>query len=325
MSSYVEWGKEGYAHNVFDVGSNRHYTIPKPKFLFYVQFNITQSGRKFLTSSIQDRRLGFMAKTVDRPTIQYKQEEMNQYNRKRLVTTGVTYGSVNLTLHDTIDETVNKMIQDYNSYYYNDFNQSGQTSYAYDITQGKNNTGTWGYNPKQGASDIYFFTSIDVYEFYNSYYSKWSLMNPKFESVTYSTLDMSSSEGSEITLVVKPEAINYEIISQEITSEVSNLFGIKYQGTTDNYLPNDVEYVGGEGLQNFGTNNDNYTFNIGDPGSFIERAIDLFRGSLVSNLPAAGGGTINNFITNRGVSNLTVGGNVSVGVRDITNNIPRIF
>lgn len=327
MAHYLRWGNEGYANNLFDLGQNRHYTIPKPKFLYFVQFNITESGKKLLQNELQQRRLSFMVKSVDRPTIQYKQEEVNQYNRKRLVTTGMTFGSINMTFHDTIDETANKMVQDYNRYYYNDFNQD-YNAFRYDVVSGVNNSGTWGYNPRNGTEDVYFFTSIDIYEFYNGYYTKTCLMNPKFESVTYSSEDMASSEGNEITVSLKYEGAVFEEMSEEMTPEISELVGLPYQSTLNNFRPNEVIYeTNGDGIK-FSGGNTSPTFNVGDPGSFITRSPGELVGGIINNAVNEVINTgLNNFLSNSGTQlTTTVGSNlVSVGTRSLTSLASRIF
>lgn len=234
MSLYVNWGNEGYAANVFDIRRGAHYNIPKPSFLYYIEFEINAAGKRYLSDSLTERRLSFIAKSVERPNTTYDTVVMNQYDRKRLVHTGVTYGNVSFSLHDTVDDAAFKLIQDYNVFYFGDFSKTA-ADWQYNLFSG-DSTRNWGYRSRNGAGDIHFFKSMSVYEFYNGYYTHYKLMNPRFDNVSPSQLNNENSGISEISISMKHEGMHFEALSQKIDQGVANKFGLPFEtGSTRNY------------------------------------------------------------------------------------------
>lgn len=234
MSLYVSWGTQGYAANVFDIRQGAHYNIPKPSFLYFVEFNVNNTGKRYLSDSLIERRLGFIVKSLDRPSISYDTVVMNQYNRKRLIHTGVNYGNLSMTMHDTVDDAAFKLIQDYNVYYFGDFARNA-SDWQYNLYQG-DSTSEWGYRMRNGAGDIHFFSSADVYEFYNGYYTHYKLMNPRFESVNPSRMASDASDINEISMSLRHEGMVFEALSQRMTSDVSSILGLPFEsGSTRNF------------------------------------------------------------------------------------------
>lgn len=292
MAHYLTWNNHNYAANLFNVRQNSYYAIPKPKFLFFVDFKISTIAKHWLSVGDYDRRICFMTKTIDRPNYQFQHQELNQYNKKKIVTTGVTYGSVTFTLHDTVDELALRMVKDYGEFYYHDFSNVAE-DFRYDVIPATNHTGDFGYNPRNGAGDIHFFESLDVYEFYNSTYTKYRLMNPRMENVTFDPMDMAVSEGSAVTLTFKPEGVVYEEISAPITASVSELVGLPFQeGTTGNYRFEYPQKTVGEGL-NSGQPYEPETPFVVTP--FIEPATDIYKGTEKDNVSGVQSGTFPKF------------------------------
>ena len=81
MPQYLTWNKNNYASNLFNLLEDHHYAIPKPKFLFFVEFNVNPFAKRLLNQDGVQRRLSFMVKSADRPNISYNQVELNQYNK----------------------------------------------------------------------------------------------------------------------------------------------------------------------------------------------------------------------------------------------------
>lgn len=326
MTKYLTWNRNNYASNLYQLRMGSYYVIPKPKFLFYVDFKVSPQARNLLGANDQLRKLGFIVRTQDRPSIQYQQQELNQYNRKRLVTTGISYGSVTITLNDTVDETALKLMEDYSSYYYHDFNY-GAGGYKYDIYPPTNRTASAGYGPRGGASDIYFFESIDVYEFYNGYYTKYRLMNPKFENVNFGSNDMQSSEGNEVSFVVRPEGVVYEAISAEITQKISDKLGLPFrEGSTKNFRMHKDTRIVGEGMPQTHDQPTFLDYKIGGLGSFVSNTL----GNLTGGFDLTGGLSLglNTSFGNFGFSlGGSVGGDAKVQIgRDISASVSgRIF
>ena len=228
------------------------YLIPKPKFLFYVDFIINQT---YQLGPNDPTRLGYIVKNVERPKYQYKMQEVDQYNRKRLFYTKVEYPNISMTFHDTVDAVVSKMVDDNNRMNFGDFsnmltgdgNNTAQAYWKNNAIQG-NDMRYWGYrlkNPNNWMVSLAnrnfpsaenYFQEVRIYEFYGNTFTQFSLMNPKIESVTYDSNDSSSSDGNEITLTLNPEGLIYNYINAPI--ELSSVASSIMPGTgftTDNF------------------------------------------------------------------------------------------
>lgn len=247
MVDYLTWEKgDNYASNLYNLKSGLHYNIPKQKFLYHVEFNVSSAGQKLTKEGDILRRLGFQVKSVDRPNTQYTNKEMNQYNKKTIITTGSIHGPCQIGFYDTIDDNLLKMVKDYNDFYYNDW-QREKKYWNYADNRFRNNGNIFGVLPRNGANDMYFFDSVDVYEFYNGYYTKYCLMNPKIENANFTSLDVETSGGIESTMVLKPEGVVYEAISAKMTKEVSDILGLPFQeGSTENFIPREKKLVGSD-------------------------------------------------------------------------------
>ena len=322
MADYLTWDVNNYSSNLFKLLPGHHYIIPKPKFMYYVNFNINPLASRLTSANDVQPRLGFMVKSMDRPNIQYRHQELNQYNKKRLITTGVDYGTMSMTLHDTIDEVALKMIKDYTDHYYLDFIH-GENMWRYDVSYMKDNSNIFGYNIKNGAIDMYFFTSIDVYEFYNGYYTQYSLMNPKIENLSMGNNDMSSDQGNEITISLKMEGLIWKEIAAPMTQAVADRVGLPFKtGTTGNF-PLIYRKTVGTGL-----NLDRSLTSYNQPNLALGGMIQRSAGNIVSGiiggvLAPAAMNFVSNTLNSAGLGLFTplANGAVMSGARSLTSSI----
>ena len=112
----------------FRLNSPSGYSIPKPKCLFYVNFVSRFIDPSFLSQT------GFFVKNVDRIQTNYSLQELNQYNKKRVIQTKINYEPISFTMYDVADELGLKLIEAYNRFYFGDFQQKDNNSWNYDIT-----------------------------------------------------------------------------------------------------------------------------------------------------------------------------------------------
>ena len=70
------------------------------------------------------RRASLVPQSVQLPQTQIDQTLMNQYNRKRVVQTGIQFSPVTITFYDTRDNPITLLIMQYLNYYYNNFRVS---------------------------------------------------------------------------------------------------------------------------------------------------------------------------------------------------------
>ena len=183
----------------------------------------------------------FMVKSTDRPSVQPNTEELNQYNKKRVIHTGVKYNPVTCTIYDTADGAVQLMWAQYASYYFGDYRQ-GPSSYSDDIINERMNGNGYGYgiasNPlePQGINSQFFFDSVEVYQVWGGEYTSYRLQKPKITNYAPDDLSYEDSGPSTVTLTLQYEGIFHEnggtpqLISQNET--LVSMFGGDFSGDT---------------------------------------------------------------------------------------------
>jgi hypothetical protein len=235
------------------------YLIPKPKFLFYVEFVIKAS---YQLQPTEWSRIGYLVKNIDRPKLQYKVQELDQYNRKRVAYTKIDYPSVNLVMYDTVDGAAAKMVDDYNRFHFGDFSNmlpsdnsdTHDSQWTNDSIVGNDMT-YWGYrlkNPNNYSSagpinrglpgTEYFFDEVRIYEFYGNKFTMYSLMNPKIESVSFDATDVASSDPQEVSITLNPEGVLFRFIDAPL--EYSTLASLILPGpgfSTNNFPISDLD------------------------------------------------------------------------------------
>lgn len=221
------------ASTLFTPGVGPHPV--RQKHLFAVRFIRAATPG---TSLQQD--LTFVVKQIDRPQVQPQVEEINQYNKKRLIHTGVKYSPVNCTLYDTADGAAMNMWLDYARYYFGDYNQPvdvGAQGWGDDIinpefmdpTPDKQN---FGFNIRQpGVNDFgvdgigsqFYFSAIRVYQLWGNEYTSYDLINPRINTFMPDDLDYAQSEVNTIQLNLSYEAIGHHMrgMPQDIFTERS--------------------------------------------------------------------------------------------------------
>ncbi len=189
--------------------------------------------------------MSFFVKSIDRPSVQPTLEEMNQYNRKRLVHTGIKYNPINCTLYDTADSAAMCLWTQYAAYYFGDYRQTADSykddiinetmldaaSEGYGYTIAKSST-----NEPEGINSQFFFDKIEVFQVWGGEYTLYQLLNPRISNFTPDDLDYEQNAISTISLQIQYEAIYHEnggkpmAISQ---NEVLNdIFGDAFSGET---------------------------------------------------------------------------------------------
>lgn len=262
----------GFENGVFG------YKIPKPKFLFYIEFVIKAS---YQLSPNEWNRLGYIVKSADRPKFAYKTVELDQYNRKRVVYTKMEPTNMSFTFYDTVDCTAAKMLDDYNRHHFGDFSNmvfdnDGNGTYNNYWTNNAikgNDMRYWGYRLKNPSNYFLgpdnrglpnatnFFEEIKIYEFYGDRFSQYSLMNPKIESISYDGLDFGDDTPNQITITVNPEGVINKFVDASI----------------------DVSQMASSILPGPGFSTNNFPIAQIDTTSFIQGAIGR-AGGILSNL-----------------------------------------
>lgn len=228
------------AATIFGLDKN---SVPRKKSLFYVRF-VGNLGNL----PTWQNNLGFLVKSIDRPAVQVLMEDVNQYNKKRKITTGFKIPNIKMSLYDTVDGLVMQMWDEYSKYYFGDFNQADEANFQYDATTNeiKDNGSGFGYVPRwlsnsSGESPLdlntqFFFRKIEVYQLFNNKYTQYDLINPRIESFDPDDLDYELSNPSIINMTIAYEALLYRDNNQpqpiENNADVLSAFRGNFNGNT---------------------------------------------------------------------------------------------
>jgi hypothetical protein len=205
----------GQNQQAFSANAQSYAGTPRPRYLFMVRF-VRASGSG---SAKWADGMSFAVRMFDRPKVQPVVQELNQYNKKRLIQTGVKYSPVKISFYDTIDAAVQQMWYEYTNFYFGDFRQSTGRAWLYDVTapnfQGGENG--FGFSPNLGFDSVndlsktaYFFDKIECYQFYAGEYLQFDLINPKIVSFDPDAFESERSEAHGIDMSIEYEAIEYQ-------------------------------------------------------------------------------------------------------------------
>ena len=191
---------------------------PRYKFLYHTYFGLNHAAVPYLRSIFtaqHQSHIGILAKSVQLPNFDVQTETLNQYNRSRIVQTGIKYQPVTITLHDDGNDTIRSLWRQYYMYYYGDsrngmndakgnrniYSQS-QPNYNWGLS-GESIGGTPGVKPA-------FFTDITVYGLNKKSNVGYRLVNPMIKTWQHDTYDYSdSSKTMEHTVTVEYEYVEY--------------------------------------------------------------------------------------------------------------------
>lgn len=226
---------------------------PRQKFQGYVNFILNRDLFSFLFDAPNElsntefrTTISSLVRTAELPSVNFKTETKNQYNRKKIVNTGVEYQPVNMTVFDTVGNEWLTVLMRYFSYHYmnprnrqdgasRDLNsRESNTNYitgtggkeTEDSTFGKgalHETGSKfdsnraGYNPNITAN---FFERIDYVLYHGNKGVQYSIFNPVLTSFKPGTIDYSSSDVMEFNLGFEYESFTtYSLLNFSLTDE----------------------------------------------------------------------------------------------------------
>lgn len=249
--------------------------MPRQKFLFYASFTPGASLGNANFSSWQ-AGFAFQISRVDRAKASPQVKSLNQYNRKRLIHTGIEYPDLSMQLHDTVDDRVLRVWRDYHKWYFGDGRpKNKQSTWNSGVIQSRESfpvSNGWGFSPSPGrGQDTNFFDKLDIYTFYGKKFTQITFYNPKIESITFDAMESASSDLSTIDMNIKHEGFEYTQVATPISNKEINMFGLNLG---DYYEPADA----------FGGVN-SFLLDLNDQ---LEGTIDSLLGG-VANIPFVGG------------------------------------
>lgn len=183
--------------------TNSYANTPKVGFLYFISFKINPNAVIDQTWLTQSRNVGLLAKRADLPRFTIGNEVLNQYNRKTVVQTKLSYSPLGIELHDDNSDLTHNMWVNYYKHYYADgnysnssvggtFNQTGAGAF----TDTKYGIKDYTYGRYANGNKGEFFTAIDIYVLHNKRFTQYSLVNPKITEWAHDSVDQ--SEGNKI-------------------------------------------------------------------------------------------------------------------------------
>mgnify|MGYP001312660278 CR=1 FL=1 len=216
---------------------------PRQKFQGYINFipNRTLLAQFLGNDNLQLRtRLGSLIRTAQLPELQVQTQVVNQFNRKKTITTGREYAPINLTLFDTIQNEWLTMLMKYFTYQFADATnkftpdlsnsrsrvltnvergvptrdmdveslQNGvrqyntKSAFATDSTKSGYDSNRFGFTQRQTP---YFFERIDMILYHGNKGVQYSLANPIITTINFGDIDYADSGFKDITISLQYE------------------------------------------------------------------------------------------------------------------------
>ena len=239
-----------YTHAAKTFLPNAQGNSGKVKFTFHTVFDINEGA--IVANPTTGNNLGLLVKSVKLPTFNIEVQEMNQYNRKRLIQSKIKYQPIDITFHDDNASQVTAIWDAYYRYNYADawnpvvnpwqgaskgspgaFNRrniydpsiSGDTEYGYrGDARGDGNAIV------SGGEKVPFFNNITIYGMWAGTYIAYTLINPVITTFDHDTYDYADGAGTmQNRMTIDYETVIYN--TGEQTDDMPPAFG----ADSDNY------------------------------------------------------------------------------------------
>ena len=217
-----------YTHASKTFRPNAYQYAPKFKFLFHVYFEINPEA--YSQNVNTGANFGLAVKTVKLPGFSFATQDMNQYNRKRIIQTKIKYDPVNIAFHDDNGNMIRSLWKAYYNYNYSDGTKpkvvfagarggaptspgatlatyNDRTTYTPSIT-GNDDWGYIGETPNPSGHKIPFFKNITVFGLSRHNFVAYTLINPIITKFDHDTYNYSEGNG---TMEMKMD-LDYETV-----------------------------------------------------------------------------------------------------------------
>ena len=210
---------------------------PRQQFNGYVMFVLDRDlFGTFFDEANNDElkvRMSSLVRTADFPQVEFKTQTLNEYNRKKIVNTGIEYQPVTIRVVDTASNAWLTMIMKYFAYHYMNprnqnnvgerdvasvnYGQGGAEFIASQFGAGGNfDSNKAGYNINENP---HFFERIDYVVYHGQKGTQYSLINPIMTGFTHTPLDYASNELMEFTMTFQYESFTtYDQTNFDLTT-----------------------------------------------------------------------------------------------------------
>jgi hypothetical protein len=287
-----------YQHAARLYVDNNMRLAPKVKHLYHVVLNINPA---VLTNSLylNRRTINILAKNADLPKYRVQAQTLNQYNRKKVIQTGVQYQPITVEYHDDNAGLTTKMWESYFRWYYQDSNYAAinPDGSPKEYVDAYNRLGE-GLNSAYGSSSSQrfrfgldrpnkngqFFNSITIFQLHpqtgRSTYTAFTLVNPYIESFEHDNVNQEVSEFSVNRFTFSYESVLYNRGLTEVGNAPAGFAETHYDK-----VPSPLTVAGGGTSTIFGTG--------GVIAGIQETVEDFTSGNILSGL-IKGANTLNN-------------------------------
>jgi hypothetical protein len=216
---------------------------PRQKFNGYVNFIVNRqlqetvfnnlSGASFRTS------ISSLVRRSTLPQVNLRNEVKNQYNKKRIVTTGVDFQPIDITVFDTINNEWLTLLMRYYSYLYmNPRNKNSDANrdvfpYTAEILEKSKDSFKSNEAGLNLQVDKNFFERIDIILSHGGKGVQYSLTNPFITQFGNSELDYASSDVMEFNMQIEYENFTtYDIANFDLSAvdldRFENVAGVNF-------------------------------------------------------------------------------------------------
>jgi hypothetical protein len=219
---------------------------PKFGFIYFVQINLNSDAiidQQWL-SQRGSRDVGLLAKKTDLPRFTVATETVNQYNRKTVVQTKLTYSPITIELHDDNSNLTHNLWLNYFKHYYADSNYGDLDSgtvkartspEAFRDTKYGTIDYTYG-RYDRGLKDNQFIKSIDIYVLHQKKFTQYTLINPLITEWAHDNVNQ--SDGGKILqnkMQVSYETVVYKTGAVQPGKSPETWIPIYYDNTPSPY------------------------------------------------------------------------------------------
>ena len=290
-------GFNNHASNYFTKGT-KFSLVPFTKFQWTIAFDFTQSKIGTEPASAY-ADITYIAQQVDLPNWDLETQTINQYNKRRVVTTHVTLKPVTVTFIDTIDGKFKKLILAYMNYTSKNFGLANETSFSGAKAILDKDLLAVNFNSNYGqkvADDVTdnFIKTLQINQEYGGRITPVQLLNPKIVSVSRDGLDYTQTSGIiKWTVTFQPEGILH-LPAQPHPDYTGNVIGSVDTPVTGN--PNRMgngnvmaQVTNNDGIRVDGTNTAQTSGAITSAMNRIQQAVSNPTAALAGILGAPGG------------------------------------
>lgn len=182
---------------------------PKHSFLFHVAFSINEAALQTIDLGQRHKNeINMLVKSADLPQFKISAETANQYNRKKVIQTTHTFSPISIKFHDDNASIINRLWQNYYSYYYADSSSANQPG-AYNRTATRNSNFIKNPYGLDNRSTIPFFNYITIYQMARREYVSYKLWNPIIASWNHNKVDYAQNTLRDNDMSIMYEAVSY--------------------------------------------------------------------------------------------------------------------